>query len=262
MRATSKIIWLGALFAGLGLPASSQADDDTSIALATGTYFTSGTYGGERNIEDLYVPLTFSADFSRVGVRLTVPYLTMRAPEGTVSTGPGGEPIPGTGPMTTTSGLGDVLASVTFYDAIYSRDLGIALDLTGKIKFGTADEQDGLGTGEIDYTVQADLLKFLDQTTLIATAGYTFRGDPAEVDLNDVFSASLGGIYRFTDQLRGGLFFDYREASLDGLDDAQELTAVVMRRFDNGWRLQAHVLAGFSDNSPDWGGGIQVKRVM
>ena len=32
----------------------------------------------------------------------------------------------------------------------------LLIDLTGKVKFGTADENKGLGTGENDYAVQAD----------------------------------------------------------------------------------------------------------
>ena len=102
-----------------------------------------------------------------MALRLTVPYLNVRAPEGTIITGPGGEPIPGEGPMTTNSGIGDVIAGITLYDVLSNRRLGFAMDLSAKVKLGTADETKGLGTGENDYTVQANFLKFLDKITLI-----------------------------------------------------------------------------------------------
>lgn len=259
MNVLTRVSLLACLVAGCGFPAGSCAED-SSVAVATGVYVTSGDYGSERTIEDLYVPLTITADLERVGLRLTVPYLELKAPEGTIITGPGGEPIPGTGPMITTSGLGDVLASITLYDVIASRSF--AIDLTGKIKFGTADESDGLGTGETDYTLQMEFYRFLDRATLTGSLGYTLRGDPAAVDLDDILIASVGGYYELSDATSAGLFFDYRESSFDDFDAAQELTVVLSRHFGHGWRLQAQFLAGFTDNSPEWGAGIQVRRTM
>ena len=192
---------------------------------------------------------------------LTVPYLSVSAPEGTIFDS-GGEPLPGSGALTTESGLGDIIGSVTFYDVINSQELGVAMDLTGKVKFATADEDKGLGTGESDYTVQADVYKFIDDFTLLGSVGYKFRGDPAGLDLNDVFIASLGGTYKFTPDVNGGLFFDYRESSISGSDSVQELSAFVSRRVSENWRFQVYGLTGFTDSSPDWGGGFQIKRIL
>ncbi|MFO7650989.1 MAG: hypothetical protein R6X13_06605, partial [bacterium] len=71
----------------------------------------------------------------------------------------------------------------------------LALDLTGKVKFGTADFDQGLGTGEQDYSLQAGLFRFFDRFTAIGTAGYTVRGDPDDVDLDDQFFASRSSTY-------------------------------------------------------------------
>ena len=242
------------------VPAAAQ-DNDPEFTLSTGIDVTSGTYGGDVDIEDTYVPLTATVDHGRVAFRLTVPYLSVKAPEGTIFD-PGGEPLPGSGALTTESGLGDIIGSVTFYDVISSEALGLAVDLTGKVKFGTADEDKGLGTGESDYSVQADFYKFVDDFTLLSSVGYKFRGDPTGLDLNDVFVASLGGTYKFTPDVNGGLFFDYRESSISGGDTVQELSAFVSRRVNENWRLQVYGLTGFTDSSPDWGGGIRIKRIL
>ncbi len=127
--------------------------DEPAFRLSTGVNYTSGDYGGAVDIDEVYVPITGHVDYGRFGFRLTVPYLSVKAPEGTIITDPGGQAVQGTGASTTESGLGDIIGSVTLYDVINNRELGIALDLTGKIKFATADEDKGLGTGEHDYSV-------------------------------------------------------------------------------------------------------------
>lgn len=240
---------------------SAAQDNDPTITLSMGTEFTSGTYGGDVDIEDTYVPLTAKLDYGNVAFRLTVPYLSVDAPEGTIFD-PGGEPLPGSGAMNTESGLGDVIGSVTFFDVINSQRLGLAMDLTGKVKFGTADEDKGLGTGENDYTIQADFYKFVDQFTWLGSVGYKVRGDPTGIDLENVLMASLGGAYKFTPDVNAGLFFDYRESAINGSDSIQELSGFVSRRINEDWRVQVYALTGFTDSSPDWGAGLQIKRIL
>ena len=246
-------------FTGINAAADSS---DPVYRLSTGIDYTSGDYGGTVDIEDVYIPLTGIVDYGRFGFRLTVPYLSVTAPAGTIITGPGGQPVPGTGALTTESGLGDIIGSVTLYDVVYNRELGIALDITGKIKFATADEAKGLGTGEHDYSVQADLYKYLGEFTLLGTAGYKVRGDPAGVDLENVLFGSIGGIYNFSTDTRGGLIFDYRESTISANDSIREITGFVSRPINNDWRLVAYALTGFSDSSPDFGGGVLVKRTF
>lgn len=250
---------LGYLFLLQGV--ATAQDNDPKFTLSTGVDFASGTYGGDVDIEDIYVPLTATVDYGRVTFRLTVPYLSVRAPEGTIFD-PGGEPLPGSGALTTESGLGDIIGSVTIYDVINNQQLGLAMDLTGKVKFATADENKGLGTGKSDYSLQADLYKFMDDLTLLGSLGYKYRGDPTGIDLDNVLMASVGGTYRFSPDVKGGLIFDYRESAISGSESIQELSGFVSRRISESWRLQVFVLTGFTDSSPDWGGGFQIKRVM
>jgi hypothetical protein len=233
---------------------------ETDFSLTVGAEYTSGDYGGDQSVDDVYLPVTATFDLRRVSFRVTVPFLSVTAPEGTIIEEPGGQPAVGTGPRVTESGIGDVLAAMTVYDVLVSGSGNLALDLTGKVKFGTADFDQGLGTGEQDYSLQADLFRFFDRFTAIGTAGYTVRGDPDDVDLDDQFFASLGGTYAISGSTRCGLFFDYRESSLPGSDDMQELSVFLSRRFGDDWRMQGYAIAGFSDSSPDWGAGMSVTR--
>jgi hypothetical protein len=224
--------------------------------LGVGAEYTTGDYGGDESVDEFYVPVTGTLDFERVAFRVTVPFLSMRAPEFTTISGPDGQPIVGEGPIVTESGLGDILASATVFDVLANSDGDFALDLTGKIKFGTADEEKGLGTGEQDYSLQADVFRFFDKATLMGTAGYAFRGDPESYDLDDTLFGSVGASFAVSDAASIGAFFDFREASVPDSDSLQELSTWVSTRLGANGRAQFYVLAGFGDSSPDWGGGL------
>lgn len=241
------------LLASIGVVAD---EDVPNITWSSGLEYSSGTYGGDVDIEDLYLPVTLGLNFERISLDVTVPYLSVRAPGGTTTTGPGGETVPGSGQIVTESGLGDVIAGITIYDVMVNRDLGLALDLTGKVKFGTADVDKGLGTGEQDFTVRADLYKYLDQFTLLASVGYKFRGDPDDIDLEDVLIASIGGVFYPGEKNCVGLVLDYREAAIVDADAASELSAFLSRELSDSWSVQFYVFTGFSDSSSDWGGGF------
>ena len=248
-----------AALSGLAAPAAVLAAD-SAFSLGVGAEYTTGDYGGDESIDEVYVPVTAIYDAGRVSFRLTVPFLSVRAPEGTIIEGPDGQPIVGEGPRTTESGLGDVVAAVTVLDVLRSSSGNVALDLTGKVKFGTADEEKGLGTGEQDYTLQADLFRFYDRFTAIGTAGYTFRGDPQGVNIDDAFFASLGGTYAVSSTVRCGAFYDFREAAYPGNDDLHEVSVFASTRVSDAWRLQGYLLAGFTDSSPEWGLGLTATR--
>ena len=233
-------------------------EGNATVSWSTGIEYASGTYGGTVDIEDFYVPIIARIGFERVSFELTVPYLSVRAPTGTVLPEPGEEPVFGSGPITTESGLGDLIAGLTLYDVFYSAERNIALDLTGKIKFGTADETKGLGTGEQDYTLRADLFKFFERITLLGSAGYKFRGDPPGLDLKNVLLGSVGGVYAMTEKSRFGLIYDYRESALADGDAVSELSAFVSRSLTDSWQIQFYAFTGFSDSSADWGAGILV----
>ena len=229
---------------------------DSGFSVGLGAEYTTGKYGGDTAIDEVYVPINFAYDARRISVRLTVPYLNVQAPEGTVVEGPDGEQVIGEGLVKTESGIGDVIAALTVYDVLALADGEFVMDLTGEIKFGTADEDKGLGTGQNDYSVRADAFRFFDRFTAIGSVGYLFRGDPAEIDLEDVIFASAGGSYAVSSQTRLGLFYDFQEASVSGNDAMQELSATLSSRPGENWWLSGYVSAGFSDSSPDWGAGI------
>lgn len=253
MQSSLKFLGIALALANVSIAAG---DEQASLTWTTGMEFSSGKYGGADDIEDLYIPVSARMNYQRFTIELTVPYLSVRAPSGSTITEPGGEPVAGPGEMRTESGLGDVIAGVTVYDVFYSNDLGVAMDVTGQIKFGTADAVKGLGTGEQDYTVRADLFKFYEQFTLLGSAGYKFRGDTADLELEDVFIGSIGGVYALNEKRRFGLMYDYRESALIDGHAISELSAFAARRINDTVQIQFYAFTGFSDSSADWGAGF------
>ena len=65
------------LLASIGVAAE---DSVPNITWSSGLEYSSGTYGGDADIEDLYLPVTLGLNFPRVSLDLTLPYLSVRAP--------------------------------------------------------------------------------------------------------------------------------------------------------------------------------------
>ena len=230
------------------------------LSILTGVDYSSGDYGDTEATRILYIPVTAKYEAERYVLRLTIPYVEIDAPSGgdIIAIGPGGQPIrSGAGTRETNSGLGDVVASVA-YTVFESVPSGAILDLVGKVKFGTADSDQGLGTGETDYAVQLDGYKKIGPVTLLATLGYRVYGDPPGTDFDNVAFGALGAVYKFSSDTSAGVIFDMRDNIVLTSDPQYELTAFVTRKLGARTKLQGYLLTGFSDASPDWGGGLMV----
>ena len=242
-----------ALSAVLLMSVAGAADAGTFRA-GVGLDYTSGDYGGTETITQTYVPVSAAYRTDRWGLRLTVPYTSVDGPGTVIDSG--GEFI--AGPDESRSGLGDVIVGATLYDVVRDDTARVHVDLAAKVKLGTADETDGLGTGENDYSLQADVLKSFDRLALFGTVGYKLRGDPEGTDLRNVAFGTVGGDYRVGRGARAGLMFDYRPSAVSGGDALQEATAYLSFAPGRGTTVQPYLVAGFSDSSPDWGAGFSI----
>lgn len=236
------------------LPLSAHAGD-AQLSLGVGLDYSTGKYGETQSTEIWYLPVTAKVESGKTTFKLTVPYLRITGPGGVVKDlgkiGAGG------GAKTTETGLGDVVAALT-YAAYENAANGLMLDVTGKIKFATADEDKGLGSGENDYAVQVDAYKTSGVTTLFGTLGYKVLGDPTGVKLDNVFYGTLGVSRKFSDLTSAGLMLDLRQKSSATGDPQREVTAYVARKLDKQWKAQAYAVKGFTDGSPDWGLGANL----
>jgi len=158
----------------------------------------------------------------------------------------------------TTSGLGDIVASAT-YSVFREGTSTLGLDVGARVKFGTADEAERLGTGENDFSLQADLYKPFGATSLFATIGYRWYGDPPGIELRDVPFLALGVSHRLDGDTAIGFAYDYRPRIIEGGSPISEATLFWSKRIAPEWKWQLYALIGFSDGSPDAGVGTFVE---
>ena len=154
------------------------------LSFEAGIDYSTGKYGGSESTNVTYMPFSAKYESGPLTYKLTVPWLRVTGngsvvPGGLGSSGPGSSGgvgafgcaadnrrgaskpedsgpcagVTGTVPVgagsssrTTESGLGDVIAAAT-YNVIDNSATGLVLDVTGRIKFATADESKALGSG-------------------------------------------------------------------------------------------------------------------
>lgn len=226
-----------------------------NITLKTGFDYTSGKYGTSETTEITSVPFIANYETGNWAFKATLPYVRITGSDNVIA---------GVGAVrrnvTTTrteSGLGDLTTSAT-YSYFGDPVAQYGIDFTGKIKFGTADSDKGLGTGENDFWVMVDPYKKVGNITYFGGLGYGILGDSRELRLKNVVSANAGLVYKLDQKASVGAVFDYRTRSTDTGDSLRELTAFYSRKLTDQYKLQAYALTGFSDGSPDWGAGVNI----
>lgn len=255
-----KALWwgmaLGFFYAAAGTGGAADATaGKTDWKLTSSVTYETGKFGTDTRTETVYVPFTLKRTFERWNLAVTIPYIHQE-------TGPDVTAIEGrpfrirrtsAGGVTTNSGLGDVVLKGG-YDLLEEQDQPFNLSAVGKIKFPTADDDEGLGTGEFDEGLGLEASKRLDDRwTLFADVYYTFIGDPSGVNLDDEFAFDVGFGYAFSKTLSANVFYEYRTAISDGTSAPQDLFLGLEQKLSEAAKLFGGVSLGLSDGSPDVG---------
>jgi hypothetical protein len=236
-----------------------HAEGNGVFTVTSGFDYSSGKYGSNDRTDITSVPVIGKYEIDQFTFKLTVPYVTITGP-GNVSPGIGKFTNTTTATRTTESGLGDVVAGLTYNVNEGSATVPV-IDVSGKVKFGTADQSKGLGTGKNDYSAQIDLYKSYGNFTAMADLGYRVYGDTNQAPLDNVFYGSLGGNYKLAPQTSAGLMYDYRPAITANGSAVSEMTAFLNYKMTSNWKAQGYLVKGFSDGSPDYGLGALVGYV-
>ncbi|MEO5831659.1 MAG: transporter [Rhodanobacter sp.] len=257
----------------IGVPTAHATD---GFSVGTAANYSRGNYGTDVTTEIWSAPITATYQSDRWTVGLSVPYVRVRG---------SGNVIPGTGPVDNTnplgrgldqllgggsptggrpshnsrsaSGAGDVVASAG-YRLFASDDRSFGLVVTGKVKFGTADVNKGLGTGKDDYAVSLDTYKILGKWTPFGGVGWTDYGSSPYIKLDHGIHANAGIDYRAARSDNVGVAYNYRQRIAAGGAIQSEVTAYWAHKFNDRLRLQGQATGGMTNGSPDWGVGTSV----
>ncbi|MGB2832167.1 MAG: hypothetical protein WBC07_04400 [Methylotenera sp.] len=174
----------------------------------------------------------------------------------TVTGGGGAVTATGKRKRTTESGLGDIVASVN-YNVLDQQDTsGWIVDVNGRVKFGTASDSRGLGSGKTDYAVGVNVDKYFGAPYVSAGLGYKVLGEPRGVNYDNVVYGALGGGYQFSKDTSMGVSYDWATAAVDGASRPQEVSIYASHRINDQYKLGGVLYSGLSNASSDVGGGV------
>ncbi len=246
-----------------------RADADSAspwhLQASLGYHFSSGEYGEERSTEIGYVPFIASVDHGPWNAELTLPYIRVSGPRGIVGTL--GDPASTTTDVRTNSGLGDVQAVFRF-TATPKRAWLPTTTAALRIKAPTADEDDGLGTGEWDVTPEIDAAWVVGRFTPFLGLAYEFLGDPGErveddgsvtgFELDDAVRGYAGIAAQLWPRWQLGLLVDAGTPTADGAGDRIDIVPFTSVALRDDWLVQVYGTAGLARGSADEGFGIQL----
>jgi hypothetical protein len=242
------LVLIAASLGAVGL-APAQTTPSDLWKINSGFGYTRGSYGLNTDTEVWFVPFGTTYDTTDWAFGASTSYLTIKGPAAAVN---GIEVLRPT--AQSESGLGDTLLSGS-WKALH--DPGqLQVSLTGKIKLPTADYGEGLGTGATDYSAQVDVLENFGTITPFGSAGYRWLGSHGVYQLIDGAFADAGAAFKLAEGTSLGAFYEWDDKISRASTHASQATAFFFHKFDLHWAVNLYSIVGFTDASPDWGGGF------
>ncbi len=260
-RAASRPLNLGllGLLVLLGGGTALAQESPGPFSLAGGIHYSTGHYGAPTTTEILYVPLTARYQTDSASASLTVPYIALR---GNGIRVPGGVVFDSIEhKRITASGLGDVAAAGSY--TVYRGTEPVPwIDLTASVKFGTADPDQQLGTGKIDYAGQVDAYQRAGRFNWFASLGYRVPGSPKGLEFRRVTYGSAGSSVAVTPDVKAGLMWSGQEALTAHGHQQSEASAFAGWALNPRYALQAYYSRGLALGSADWATGVTLARTF
>jgi hypothetical protein len=236
---------------GTAVPASATAAEPVGEVRFLPT-FLSGDFGTGVESDIAYLPLSLTVRGDRSRGRLTVPWLSIKTSE--PITFVGGDVIRrGMGGVTEASGPGDVVGEWE-YDLVQGGAGRPWFSAGCRAKIPTADERDGLGTGELDHGPLVAIIQPAGEAWhLLGEARYVIRGDPPGIDYRNTWWLAFGAQRDLGERGTVSLILDHRQSVLRGRETIRDLTVGWDRRFTPVVALKTALYLGLSDTAEDWG---------
>lgn len=274
---SASLLVLGAPSASAQLQLESMLANLSGWTFGFGADYSQGKYNTNSNDNWTWnFPVTAKYETGPWTLRATISYVAAHGANRDVGAAPPGSQAVSSVPPGTQEGLGDTYLSV-FYTVADPQKYAVGVDLGARVKVVTANKNNDLiTTGNMDYSLQADLYQGFGAYTAYGVIGWTKKGDIRFQDRDltlpggapnptfglfltqptkDPWYFGVGGSYRFNPQTTAGLSYDFRQRITNNGSNVSEATLFLTHRITKEWRVQPYAVAGFSDASPDWGLG-------
>lgn len=266
-----------ALLAALAGATPAHAALDIGIGLGR----VEGEFGSDesRSLDHLFLQAEFGGAGSRLLIR--VPYVQIDktgnvtvTPDGPIILGAGGPGRPSwqeSEAGESESGFGDVYVRAETYLVQAGKGKKPNLGLVFDLKWPTADEKKGLGTGERDWGAGLNYVQPLGEVVqILGEVSYRFMGSPEGVKFDDRLRFAAGmafvsshaswrlGAEQISAVLDQVPVFDALGVPTGVLDveDQRIARGEVVMRSGNGGTARLYLLTGLNDSSPDLGFGM------
>lgn len=221
------------------------------ITLGAGVDYSRGDYGLPTSTTYTSVPLDLSYEDGPWTVSGTVSHVTLKGPATVIGGGGALRPT-----SQSESGLGDITGSASYRFGAVLDDLNAGF--TQRVKFPTASESRGLGTGRTDFYSQFDFYQTIGDVTPFATAGYRVLGHSTRYPLKNGFYFGAGSHFRVSSDTVITATFNWSQRILAGSDPAKSVAGALTHDLDPHWQVVVYALKGFDNASPDYGTGAKI----
>lgn len=157
-------------------------------------------------------------------------------------------------------GLGDITLTGG-YALMQDSDKAPQVRPTFYVKFPTADDARGLGTGKFDLGPGLSVSKWLGNWQPFAEGRYIIQGaSHGETGALNFLTADAGVAYSWSDTFLTSVYARFGSRLFEGMSAPLEARLKTVWRFGKRLYTEAYALKGLSDGSPDYGGGFAVFR--
>lgn len=274
----SRLVLTALCLAAPWLAAHAESGQGTTLDFSTGLTYSSGDYDDLNSTEVMVVPLSAKLKTGHWTFKASVPHVRVDGPADVTvllddnggrggDSGGSGRDHPedddddnGGGPVPvpenrSVSGMGDASLSATYaFEQIGGSSAYI--DVTGRARLGTGDEDKGLSLGTTDYGLTAEFGFDGDNGGAYLLAGRRFLGHVTGLSREDGWQAGVGAWRDFGERSTLGVGYDWRESSIAGGRDPSEIFAYYNFRMSDAWRINLSGSAGLNNASADYGVGL------
>lgn len=235
--------------------------DVQATELFAGVDYEQGDYGTGAKVETVSTSVGIASRIGRVRLAAAIPYLRTTAPVDVVVSQGGlfGTPLLAEDSDQTVRTRREGLGDGTLQAAYDLPVAGFAASIGGGLKLPTASRAKGLGTGKVDYAINARLARPLDSgITPFASVGYSILGKPEGFTVRNTLSATAGTRVALSAGTSAALSYSYEQSASQTLADRQSIGLGLGVALGRKLQLGLQGEAGLSRGAPDMKLGLQI----